>query len=107
MKYYVAPSLKEHKPDIIVIHVGGNDINYKNKGHVNMDELADNIISLAMMCGDFGTPDVVISEVLPKKYIAVTATKRKVSNRVTELCKNNKLCFTSHQQTSYIMMEFI
>ena len=67
MKFYVALSLKEQKPDIIVMHAGGNDISYKNKGNVNMNELADNIISLAMICRDFRDPDVVISEVLRKK----------------------------------------
>ena len=49
------------------MHAGGNDISYKNKGNVNMNELADNIISLAMICRDFRDPDVVISEVLRKK----------------------------------------
>ena len=43
MKHYVIASLKEQKPDIIVIHVGANDINYKNKGNVNVNELTDNI----------------------------------------------------------------
>ena len=72
MKHYIILSLKEQKPDITVIHVGGKDINYKNKGNVNVNELADNIISLAMICRDFGVLDVVISEVLPKKNIAIT-----------------------------------
>ena len=31
MKNYVIPSLKEQKPDIIVIHVGGNGIITKTK----------------------------------------------------------------------------
>ena len=34
---HIIPSLKEQKPDIIVIHVGGNDINYKNKGNGNVN----------------------------------------------------------------------
>ena len=45
----------------------------------------------------FGVPDVAISEVLPKKNIAVTAIIRKVNDRVRELCKNNKFDFISHQ----------
>ena len=76
---------------------GGNDINYKDKGNINVNELADNIISLAMICRDFGIPDVEISEVLPKKSIAVTAIIRKVNARVRQLCKNNKFDFISHQ----------
>ena len=75
----------------------GNNINYKNKGNVNVNEIVDNIISLAMTCRDFIVPDVVISEVLTKKNIAVTAIIRKVNDRVRELCKNNKFHFISHQ----------
>ena len=96
LKHYVIPSLKEQKPDIIVIHAGGNDVNYINKGNVNVNELADNIISLAMICRDFGVPDIAISEVLPKKSI-VTAIIRKVNNRVRELSENNKFHFISHR----------
>ena len=62
-------SLKEQNPDIIVIHVCGNDTNYKNKGNENVNELADNIINLAVICRDFGVPDIAISEVLPKKIL--------------------------------------
>ena len=50
-----------------------------------------------MTCRDFGVLNVVISEVLPKKNIAVTATIRKVNDRMRELCKNNKFHFISHQ----------
>ena len=97
MKHFIIRSPKEQKPDITVIHVGGNDINYKNKGNVKVNELADNIISLAMTCRGFCVPDVVISEVLPKKNIAVTAIIRKVNDRMRGLCKNNKFHFISHQ----------
>ena len=50
-----------------------------------------------MTCCDFGLPDFGLSEVLPKKNIAVTAITRKVNDRVRELCKNNKFHFISHQ----------
>ena len=49
-----------------------------------------------MTCRDFGVPDVIISEVLPKKNVAVTAIIRKVNDRVRKLCKNNKFHFISH-----------
>ena len=42
-----------------------------------------------MICHDFGVPNIVISEVLPKESIAVTAIIRKVNDRGRELCKNN------------------
>ena len=53
---------------------------------------------------DFGVPGVVISEVLPKKSMAVTFVIRKVNDRVRELCKNNKFHFISHH---YITRDFL
>ena len=50
-----------------------------------------------MICRDFGVPNVVILEVLPKRSIVVTVIIRKVNDRVRELCKNNKFHFISHQ----------
>ena len=85
---HVIPSLKEQRPDIVVIHVSGNDINYKTKGNINVNELVDSIICLAMICHDFGVPNIVILEVLPKQSIAVTAIIRKVNDRGRELCTN-------------------
>ena len=105
MKHYVILSLKEQKPDIIVIHVCGNDINYKNRGNVNVNELADNIINLAVICRDFGVPDIAISEVLPRKSIVVTAIIRKVNDRVRELCKNNKFHFISNQHITRDLLD--
>ena len=110
MKHYVIPSLKEQKRDIIAIHIRGNDINYKNKDNVNVNELVNNINSPAMTCRDFGIPDAAISEALPKKNIAVTAFIRKVNDQVRELCKNNKFILFLIDilpEISYIMMESI
>ena len=61
MKHSVITSLREQKLDMIVIHVAGNDINYKNKGNVNINELADSIINLDAICRDFSVPDIAIS----------------------------------------------
>ena len=86
MKHYVIPSLKEQKPDITVKHVGGNVINYQNKANADVNEVADNIISLAMICLDFGVSDIIVSEILPKKSIAVIPIIRNVTDQVRELC---------------------
>ena len=58
MKHYAIPFLKEQKPDIIVMNVGKNYIKYKNKDNVNVNDLADNIISLVLICRDSGVLDV-------------------------------------------------
>ena len=40
------------------MNVGKNYIKYKNKDNVNVNDLADNIISLVLICRDSGVLDV-------------------------------------------------
>lgn len=96
MKYYITPSLKEQKPDIAILHVGGNDITHKNKENINIDEIARNIVNIAIQCKEEGVSDVIISEVLPKRNRHVTAVIRRVNDRLAELCKENNFHFISH-----------
>lgn len=102
---HVIPSLKVQKPETIVIHVGGNDINSKKKYNVNVNKLTHNIISLAL-CLDFGIPDVVILELLPKKSIVATSIIRKMSDWVRELCKNNNFYFIYHPHITTDFLDY-
>ena len=98
MKHYIIPSLNEQNPDVIVIHVGGNDINHRNKESINEKELAKNIINVAMICRNSGVPDILISEILPKKSIALTAIIRRVNDEIKELCKEYNFNFISNER---------
>ena len=98
MKHYIIPSLNEQNPDVIVIHVGGNDINFRNKDNINEKELAKNIINVAMICRNSGVPDVLISEILPKKSNILTAIIRRVNDELQELCKEYNFSFISNKR---------
>ena len=87
---HVMPFLKKQKPDIFVIRVSGNNINYKNKDNVSVT--------------------VLTSEILPKKSIAVTSIKRKVKDQAREYERiTDFILFLINilPEIFYIMMESI
>ena len=100
MKHYAIPSLNDQNPDIVVIHIGGNDITHKNKETVIVEDLAKDIIDLGNLCRESGVPNVLISEILPKRSIILTKIIRKVNDRLEELCKINNFHLISHRDIS-------
>lgn len=100
MKHYAIPSLNDQKPDIVVMHVGGNDIHHKNKDTIKVEEIAKNIIELANICRESGVPDVAISEIFPKRSVVLTKIIRQVNDRLKELCKSYNFHFINHRNIS-------
>ena len=45
-RHYIIRSLAEKKLDIVVIHIGGNNINFKNAENLNVENLAENIVNM-------------------------------------------------------------
>ena len=46
LQHYLTPHLETQEPDISIIHVGGNNINYKNLEDINVDEISENIANV-------------------------------------------------------------
>ena len=57
-----------NKPDIVVIHIGTNDIDFRNVDNgAIVNNTAKNIINIANLCKEYGINEIVISSILPKK----------------------------------------
>ena len=52
LEHYITPHLEYEKPDIVVIHVGSNNISYNNL-NMNPAVLAQNIINIGNKCLDY------------------------------------------------------
>ena len=48
LHHYITPTLVDEKPDIVVIHVGFNDINNNNYASVNINTIAENIVEIGI-----------------------------------------------------------
>ena len=74
---YIKPTLKQNPLDAIVIHIGANDMNFRN---FTEDEevsskavivAAKNIINIALLCKEYGVNEVIVLSILPK-YLSLS-----------------------------------
>ena len=92
LQHYVTPHLETQKPDISIIHVGGNNINYKNLEDINVDEISENIANVGEKCASFNST-MFISSILVKKKVRVSAVIRRVNEKLQDLCGKIWLSF--------------
>ena len=95
LQHYVTPHLETQKPDISIIHVGGNNINYKNLEDINIDEISENIANVGKKCASFSST-VFISSILVKKNVRVSAVIRRVNEKLQDLCGKYGFHFISN-----------
>ena len=60
LHHYTIPSLLKEKPDIVVIHVGSNNITRRIFEDFNVDKLADEIINIGMICIQYAVNDAIL-----------------------------------------------
>ena len=62
LKHYALPTLKENKPDVIIIHVGYNDLTTRDE--INVKDVVQEIIDVGKTCIDHGMSTVYISSII-------------------------------------------
>ena len=95
LQHYVTPHLETQKPDISIIHVGGNNINYKNLEDINVGEIFENIANVGKKCASFNST-VFISSILVKKNVRVSTIIRSVNEKLQDLCGKYGFHFISN-----------
>ena len=100
LNHYILPVLHEEHPEVVLLHIGSNDINNQTKNGINNEELMGDIINTVKSCIDIGVKEVVIS-ILSKKNIALTRLIRKVNDSLREQCVLNGYGFTSNDKRYY------
>ena len=63
--------------------------------------IAKNIITIALLCKEYGVSEVVVSSVLPKRNIKLSKLIRQVNDRLYDLCKINNIYFLSNDSISW------
>ena len=98
--HYILPNFHEDHPDVVLIHIGSNDINNQMKDRINTEKLTGDIINIGKSCIDLGVKEVVIASILPKKTIALTRLIRQVNDRLREQCILNGFGFICNDNIS-------
>ena len=101
LNHYILPTLQEDHPDVVLRHIGSNDItNNQTKDRINTGKLTGDTINIGKSCINFGVKEVVISSILPKKNIALTRLIRLVNDSLREQFVLNRFGFISNDNIS-------
>ena len=84
------------QPDVVLLHIGSNDINIQTEDRINTEKLMGDIINIGKSCINLGVKEVVISSILPKKNIALTHLIRQVNDGFGEQWVLNGFGFISN-----------
>ena len=84
------------QPDVVLLHIGSNDINIQTEDRINTEKLMGDIINIGKSCINLGVKEVVISSILPKKNIALTRLIRQVNDGFGEQWVLNGFGFISN-----------
>ena len=60
LRDYILPTLQEDQPDVVLLHIGSNDINDQTKYIINTEKLTEDIINIDKSCIDLGVKEVII-----------------------------------------------
>ena len=63
LNHYILPTLHEDCTEVVLLHVGSNDINNQTKDRINNEKLTGDIINIGKSCIDVGVKEVVISSI--------------------------------------------
>ena len=103
LEHYVVPHLVNQKPDATIIHIGGNNVNYKDLAEVDVNKIAEDIINVGVKCANFNS-EVFISSILIKRNYRVSAIIRKINDKLQELCPQYNFKYISNDD---ITREFL
>ena len=87
LEHYVTPHFEHDKPDIVVIHLGTNNVSYNNLDKY-ASILAENIIKVENKCIDFVVEELVISPIFVKESIRLSSIIRKLNDELRFLCSS-------------------
>ena len=100
MNNYIQRTLRKDQFDVVLLHIGSNDINDQTKDKRNTEKLTRVFINIGKSCINLGVNEVVISSILPKKNIALTRLIRLVNESLREQCVLNGFEFISNDNIS-------
>ena len=101
LEHYMKPSLKNNWPDAVVIHIGSNDVDFRNRrSETAVKDIAENFTKIALSCKEYGVSEVVVSSILPKRCIKLSRLIRQMNDILYDLCKTNNIYFLSNDNIS-------
>ena len=92
--------MAEDRPDIVIIHVGCNDIIHKNIDQINAVDVSKRLIEIGEECNSYGVKEVIFSSILLKRQMKLTKIIRQVNDCLRDDCEKFGFLFVSNDNIS-------
>ena len=79
--HYLVPHLNAQKPGVSVIHIGGNNVNFKGINDINVQSIAEDMMNIGKKYANFSIK-VFISSILSKINIRLNSVIRKINDEL-------------------------
>ena len=96
LHYFITPNLVEDRPDIMIIHIGSNDITHNSAEQIDVNDIANPIINIRKKCLSGGIKKAILSSIFIKEQFKLTRTIRQVNDSLRDERKRNKFQFISN-----------
>ena len=104
MCHYIPSTSHEDELDVVLLHIGSNDINNQRNNKINTEKLTEGIINIGSSCINLGVKEVTISSILPENNIALTHLIRQVNDILRKQCVLNVFRSISYDNISRIQL---
>ena len=72
LDHFITPILEEDRPDIVIIHVGSNDITHNTINNIDAKDISKRIIDIGKKCLLYDVKEVKISSIFIKRQFKLT-----------------------------------
>ena len=100
LNHFITPTLAEDRPDIVIIHVGCNDIIHENIDQINAADVSKRLIEIGEKCKSYGVKEVIFSSILLKRQMKLTKIIRQVNDCLRDDCEKFGFLFVSNDNIS-------
>ena len=85
METYVKPIIQDNTPDVVILHIGCNDISNKN---MSANDIAEGIINIGRYCKEHNVNNVTISSLICRSQKHFQHRLNAVNTMLMNRCKN-------------------
>ena len=100
LHHFLQPTLREDKPDTVLIHIGSNDIIPSKQHDLSVNDAVQRIIDVGSYCRECGVKDVIISSILVKRNFHLTRIIRQINDLLSEYCISNNFHYLTNDNIS-------
>ena len=99
LHHYSLPTLQDEKPEVVIIHVGINDLLSNNVNRTPEKQMADEIISIGNTCVNNGVEKVLISSLIFCQRVEWERVER-INKLLKEKCEISGFIYIENNEIS-------